>query len=126
MACLAYALSPDGTVSNRKILVNWPSNDGCDGMTVDVEGNLYIAVRSEAAPDKALGELRRAYTAKGIKSVMCSSMSARAVRARGHRAQCAGEAAGLSFSVHSHMLRHSTGIVGVFVSGGAAGPVCTR
>ena len=50
MACLAYALSPDGTVSNRKILVNWAPNDGGDGMTVDVDGNLYIAVRSEAAP----------------------------------------------------------------------------
>ena len=50
MACLAYALSPDGNVSNRKILVNWAPNDGGDGMTVDVEGNLYIAVRSEAAP----------------------------------------------------------------------------
>ena len=50
MACLAYALSPDGTVSNRRILVNWAPNDGGDGMTVDVDGNLYIAVRSEAAP----------------------------------------------------------------------------
>jgi len=50
MACLAYALAPDGTVSNRKILIDWQPNDGGDGMTVDVENNLYIAVRNEAAP----------------------------------------------------------------------------
>jgi gluconolactonase len=50
MACLAYDLSPDGTVSNRRVLVDWLPNDGGDGMTADVDGNLYIAVRSEAAP----------------------------------------------------------------------------
>ena len=50
MACLAYTLGPDGTVSNRKLLINWLPNDGGDGMTVDEDGNLYIAVRSEAAP----------------------------------------------------------------------------
>jgi gluconolactonase len=50
MACVAYALGADGTVSNRRLLVNWLPNDGGDGMTIDEEGNLYIAVRSEAAP----------------------------------------------------------------------------
>jgi gluconolactonase len=50
MACLAYALAPDGSVGNRRLLIDWLPNDGGDGMTVDVEGNLYIAVRSEAAP----------------------------------------------------------------------------
>jgi gluconolactonase len=50
MACLAYTLRPDGTVSNRRLLINWLPNDGGDGMTVDEDGNLYIAVRSEAAP----------------------------------------------------------------------------
>lgn len=50
MACLAYTLGPDGTVGNRKLLINWLPNDGGDGMTVDEDGNLYIAVRSEAAP----------------------------------------------------------------------------
>jgi gluconolactonase len=50
MACLSYTLAPDGTVSNRKTLIDWLPNDGGDGMTVDVDGNLYIAVRSEAAP----------------------------------------------------------------------------
>jgi len=50
MACLAYDLSPEGTVSNRRMLIDYLPNDGGDGMTVDVDGNLYIAVRSEAAP----------------------------------------------------------------------------
>jgi gluconolactonase len=50
MACLAYALAPDGSVSNRRMLIDWLPNDGGDGMTVDVDGDLYIAVRSEAAP----------------------------------------------------------------------------
>jgi gluconolactonase len=50
MACLAYTLGADGSVSNRRVLINWAPNDGGDGMTVDVEGNLYIAVRNESAP----------------------------------------------------------------------------
>jgi gluconolactonase len=50
MACLAYALAPDGSVSNRRVLIDWLPNDGGDGMTVDADGNLYIAVRNESAP----------------------------------------------------------------------------
>lgn len=50
MALLAYDLAPDGTVSHRRMLVNWLPNDGGDGGTLDAEGNLYICVRSEAAP----------------------------------------------------------------------------
>ncbi|HEY4042790.1 MAG TPA: SMP-30/gluconolactonase/LRE family protein [Rhodopila sp.] len=50
MACLAYDLSPDGTVGKRRMVVDWLPNDGGDGMSIDVDGNLYIAVRSEAAP----------------------------------------------------------------------------
>lgn len=50
MACYAYDLAPDGTVSNRRMLINWLPNDGGDDLTVDVDGNLYVAVRSEAAP----------------------------------------------------------------------------
>jgi gluconolactonase len=50
MACLAYDLAADGTVGKRRMVVDWLPNDGGDGMTVDVDGNLYIAVRSEAAP----------------------------------------------------------------------------
>jgi len=50
MACFAYDLAPDGTLSNRRTVINWLPEDGGDDMTVDVDGNLYIAVRSEAAP----------------------------------------------------------------------------
>jgi gluconolactonase len=50
-ALLAYALAPDGTVSNRRVLVDWFPNDGGDGMTVDVDGNLYVTVHE---PDCAL------------------------------------------------------------------------
>jgi gluconolactonase len=50
-ALLAYALAPDGTVSNRRVLVDWFPNDGGDGMTVDVDGNLYVAVHE---PNPAL------------------------------------------------------------------------
>jgi gluconolactonase len=50
-ALLAYALAPDGTVSNRRVLVDWFPYDGGDGMTVDVDGNLYVAVHE---PNPAL------------------------------------------------------------------------
>ena len=61
---------------------------------------------------KALGDLRRAYAAKDIKSDYVF------VNERGEpfgrmgiarKIERGGEAAGLSFSVHVHMLRHSTG-----------------
>jgi gluconolactonase len=50
MALFAFDLAADGSVSNRRMLINWLPNDGGDDMTVDVDGNLYIAVRSVAAP----------------------------------------------------------------------------
>jgi gluconolactonase len=50
MALIAYDLAADGSVSNRRILIDFAPNDGGDGMTVDADGNLYIAVRSTAAP----------------------------------------------------------------------------
>ena len=50
MACFAYDLAADGTPSNRRTVINWLPEDGGDDMTVDVDGNLYVAVRSEAAP----------------------------------------------------------------------------
>src|SRR5260370_8641806 len=43
-ALLAYALAPDGTGSNRRVLTDWGTNDGGDGVTVDVDGNLYLPV----------------------------------------------------------------------------------
>jgi site-specific recombinase XerD len=61
---------------------------------------------------KALGDLRRAYAAKGIKSDYVF------VNERGEpfgrmgiarKIEHAGEATGLPFPIHVHMLRHSTG-----------------
>ena len=47
MALLAYDLSPEGTATFRKVLVDYAPQDGPDGMVVDAEGNLYVAVRDE-------------------------------------------------------------------------------
>ena len=66
----------------------------------------------ERDEQKALGDLRRAYAAKGIKSDYVF------VNERGEpfgrmgiarKIEHAGEAAGLPFPIHVHMLRHSTG-----------------
>ncbi len=45
MALLAYDLFEDGSASFREVLVDYSPQDGPDGLTVDVEGNLYVAVR---------------------------------------------------------------------------------
>lgn len=50
MALFAFDLAPDGSVSHRRELINWSPNGGADDVTVDVDGNIYAAVRNEAAP----------------------------------------------------------------------------
>jgi gluconolactonase len=50
MALLAYDLAADGTAKFRKVLVNYAPQDGPDGLVVDVEGNVYVAVRDETRP----------------------------------------------------------------------------
>ena len=45
MALLAYDLSSDGTATFREMLVDYAPEHGPDGFEVDVEGNLYVAVR---------------------------------------------------------------------------------
>lgn len=47
MALLAYDLAADGTAVFRAVLVDYYPQDGPDGLVVDVEGNLYVAVRNE-------------------------------------------------------------------------------
>ena len=42
-ALLAYDLLEDGTVASRKVVVDFAPDYGPDGMTIDVEGNLYLA-----------------------------------------------------------------------------------
>ena len=59
MALLAYDLSPEGTAAFRKVLVDYAPQDGPDGMVVDAEGNLYVAVRDETRPGV------RVYTPEG-------------------------------------------------------------
>ncbi|MFN5298251.1 MAG: SMP-30/gluconolactonase/LRE family protein [Planctomycetaceae bacterium] len=50
MALLAYDLAPEGTAKFRKVLVDYTPQDGPDGLTVDREGNLWVAVRAENRP----------------------------------------------------------------------------
>ncbi len=47
MALLAYDLSSDGTATYRETLVDYAPEHGPDGFEVDVEGNLYVAVRDK-------------------------------------------------------------------------------
>ena len=50
----AYDLAPDGTVSNRRVLVDYAPYSGPDGLVADVDGNLYVAVRAENRPGIAV------------------------------------------------------------------------
>lgn len=51
MKVYAFPLGEDGLVAGpRRTLVDFGERAGCDGMTVDVEGNLYLTVRSLEAP----------------------------------------------------------------------------
>lgn len=50
MALLAYDLASDGTAKFRKTLVDYSPYDGPDGLVVDKDGNLYVAVRAENRP----------------------------------------------------------------------------
>ena len=42
MALLAYDLAPDGTAKPRKVLVDFVSDPGPDGIKVDQEGNIWV------------------------------------------------------------------------------------
>ncbi len=51
MALFAFDLSPDGSASHRRKLIDWSAmGGGADDVTVDVDGNIYAAVRSPEAP----------------------------------------------------------------------------
>ena len=47
MALLAYDLSSDGSATFRETLVDYTPEHGPDGFEVDVDGNLYVAVRDK-------------------------------------------------------------------------------
>jgi len=50
MALLAYDLSPEGTATFRKVLIDYAPEDGPDGLVVDSRGNLFVAVRDTTRP----------------------------------------------------------------------------
>jgi gluconolactonase len=51
MKIYAFPLGDDGLVNGaRKTLVDFGKENGCDGMRVDSEGNIYMAIRSLARP----------------------------------------------------------------------------
>jgi gluconolactonase len=45
-----YDLDENGDVSNRKLFIDYSDEYGPDGMTVDKNGNLYVALRDESDP----------------------------------------------------------------------------
>lgn len=47
---LIYDLDFGGEISNGKKFINYPDNYGPDGITVDQNGNLYVALRDEINP----------------------------------------------------------------------------
>jgi len=50
MTLYAYPLRPDGTVGARRALVEYLPRFGPDGLTADVDGNIYVAVRDADRP----------------------------------------------------------------------------
>lgn len=46
MTLTAFAVAKDGTLSDRRVLVNFGDQVGIDGMTMDTAGRIYAAVRS--------------------------------------------------------------------------------
>ena len=54
MALLAYDLAADGSAKFRKTMVDYSPEDGPDGLTVDEDGNLYVAVRRISRPGIAI------------------------------------------------------------------------
>jgi len=47
MTLNAFPIKKDGSLGKKRVLVDFGSEVGTDGMTVDVKGNIYAAVRSE-------------------------------------------------------------------------------
>jgi gluconolactonase len=46
-ALLAYDLAADGTVTSRRVVIDFAPDAGPDGMAIDVDGNLYLARPAE-------------------------------------------------------------------------------
>jgi gluconolactonase len=50
MRIYAFDLADDGTVRNRRTIVEFGEKKGCDGMCVDAKGNIYLTVRDAGRP----------------------------------------------------------------------------
>lgn len=51
MKIYAFKTNPqDGSLSDRRTLVDFGAKKGCDGMTVDEHGNVYLTVRDKSRP----------------------------------------------------------------------------
>jgi sugar lactone lactonase YvrE len=50
MRIYAFALNSDGSVGERKTIVDFGNETGCDGMTVDELGHVFLTVRSSKRP----------------------------------------------------------------------------
>src|SRR5690606_21153285 len=46
MTLNAFPIQSDGSLGTKRVLVDFGNESGIDGMTVDVEGNIYAAVRA--------------------------------------------------------------------------------
>lgn len=46
----AFALQADGSVGERKVFYDFGDRKGCDGMTVDATGNVYLTMRDPRSP----------------------------------------------------------------------------
>ena len=56
MRILAFPLGDDGLVSDsHRVVYDFGSNFGSDGMTVDTNGNLYLATRAPERPGVLVG-----------------------------------------------------------------------
>lgn len=63
----AFDLQPDGTARNGRVLFDFPGRSA-DGMSIDMQGNLYVSAGLNAlAPPGALAAAR-AWTAEALKS----------------------------------------------------------
>lgn len=50
MAIYAFTLAADGSAIDKRTLVDFGDKKGCDGMTVDSRGNLYLTIREPSRP----------------------------------------------------------------------------
>jgi gluconolactonase len=50
MKIYAFPIDESGTLGERKLLVDFGDMKGCDGMTVDLAGNIYLTVRDARRP----------------------------------------------------------------------------